>query len=167
MHIKNASLKVLGQLKSLIEQLNDKQYAEKSPLLLGGSIGKHTRHVLEFYDIFIYSYYTGIINYDQRERNENYEKYREIAIQKIEEICEGVLKIDEDFSIILEANYSGYNGFVNRIQTSVLRELAHNLEHSIHHMAIIKIAVMHQYPKVDIGDGFGVAFSTLNYEKPQ
>ncbi len=164
MQIKNASIQVLRQLKYLIEQLNDKQYAEKSQLLLGSSIGKHTRHILEFYDIFLHSYYTGIVNYDNRDHDTLYEEDRQVSIEKIAELCEGLHKLDKDFSIVLVASYSESNMELSNMQSSVLRELAYNLEHAIHHMAFIKMAVKNQYPRIDIDDSFGVAFSTRYYE---
>jgi predicted RNase H-related nuclease YkuK (DUF458 family) len=46
------------------------------------------------------------------------------------------------------------------VQSSLYRELAYNIEHATHHMAIMQIAVKHCYPFVQLETSFGVAFST-------
>ena len=48
------------------------------------------------------------------------------------------------------------------IQTNYFRELLYNLEHSIHHQALIKIA-LYRIPHIKIPETFGVAPSTLEY----
>lgn len=54
------------------------------------------------------------------------------------------------------------DGELNLIETNYHRELLYNLEHCIHHQALIKVAVL-QCESVKIDDNFGVARSTIEY----
>ena len=44
---------ILNQLMQLSQQLSDSEYSAELGLLHGNSIGKHVRHVLEFFDILV------------------------------------------------------------------------------------------------------------------
>jgi hypothetical protein len=43
------------------------------------------------------------------------------------------------------------------------RELAYNIEHTIHHMAIIKQSIIEHFTYIDLPEYFGVASSTVRY----
>ena len=49
--------------------------------------------------------------------------------------------------------------------TSLNRELTYNNEHAIHHMAILRIALMQESMNVSISENFGVANSTIKYRE--
>ena len=48
--------------------------------------------------------------------------------------------------------------------SSLARELQYNLEHTIHHAALIKIGVLSLVPDAVLPDTFGVAPSTVRYK---
>jgi RNA-binding protein YhbY len=50
------------------------------------------------------------------------------------------------------------------IESNYTRELLYNLEHSIHHQALIKVAIL-QNNSIIIDENFGVAHSTIEYRK--
>jgi hypothetical protein len=50
------------------------------------------------------------------------------------------------------------------IESNYQRELLYNLEHCIHHQAMIKVAII-QSSLVAIDENFGVARSTIEYKK--
>ena len=50
------------------------------------------------------------------------------------------------------------------IESNYFRELLYNLEHCIHHQALIKVAVL-QLEHLQIDQDFGVARSTIEYRK--
>lgn len=56
------------------------------------------------------------------------------------------------------------DGLTMRIQSNYYRELLYNLEHCVHHQALIKVAVL-QFENILIDDNFGVARSTIEYRK--
>ena len=51
------------------------------------------------------------------------------------------------------------------IETNYLRELTYNIEHAVHHMAIIKIGIREVAPYVVIPGDFGIAVSSLRYRE--
>jgi hypothetical protein len=51
-----------------------------------------------------------------------------------------------------------------RIESNYFRELLYNLEHCIHHQALIKVAVL-QSETIFVNENFGVARSTIEYRK--
>jgi hypothetical protein len=44
------------------------------------------------------------------------------------------------------------------------RELVYNIEHVVHHMALVKIGLKELLPDLDLPDDFGVAVSTIRYQ---
>ena len=51
-----------------------------------------------------------------------------------------------------------------RIDSNYFRELLYNLEHCIHHQALIKVAIL-QLGHLHVNENFGVARSTIEYRK--
>ena len=59
----------LLQVKNLLLQIEDKDYAMCCSELSNASIGEHTRHIIEMFQCLTNEYKSGIVNYDKRERN--------------------------------------------------------------------------------------------------
>ena len=56
------------------------------------------------------------------------------------------------------------DGTLNQLDSNYYREVMYNLEHAIHHHALIKVAIIH-FTDLDLPDSFGVAPSTMEYRK--
>lgn len=149
----------LDELIELLNQLSQTEYSNSCPALSNASIGEHTRHILEMFQCLENSYDLGILDYDKRERNKRIQTDTAFAIQTILEVKKG-LKRDNKI-IYLEQVIDGLNF---RIQSNYYRELLYNLEHCVHHQALIKVAVL-QCENVLIDENFGVARSTVEYRK--
>jgi hypothetical protein len=151
---------LLDQLKKLLESLTDEQYGRKVALLSDASIGQHTRHVIEFFQELEKGYETGRVNYDARKRNYTLETQRKVAINELEGIAAVVTK--ENRALNLVADFSGEDSNFYEVPTNYQRELVYNLEHTIHHMALLKIGVG-VVSTIELPENFGVAISTLKY----
>jgi uncharacterized damage-inducible protein DinB len=127
-------------------------------LLSGASIGQHLRHVVEFYDCLLNGLSQQKINYEKRARSLELENNRKTAINKIFWIKAELLSLELNSRLYLEIE-----DLV--IDTSVQRELFYNLEHSIHHQALIKVGLKEQNIGHLVNADFGVAPSTLKYRK--
>lgn len=149
----------LDELTNLLDQLSNKEYSKPCRILSDSSIGEHIRHILEMFQCLEDSYDSGILNYDNRERDKRIETKIQFAKQFILDVKSG-LKSDNKI-IYLEQNI---NGLTFRIQSNYYRELLYNLEHCTHHQALIKVAVL-QYENIVIDKNFGVARSTIEYRK--
>jgi hypothetical protein len=102
-------------------------------------------------------YDSGIVNYDKRERNILIQTDTDFAIKSIENIKNNLDKNNKQIKlqqvidgeeILIDSNYN--------------RELLYNLEHCIHHQALIKVAII-QNKNIIIDENFGVARSTIEY----
>lgn len=165
MQLKQVSARILDQLIHVSQQLGDGEFREALDVLSQNTIGKHIRHIIEFYDLMILGINSGEINYDQRSHDKVIEENRTMAIEKMNALKLEIEKISGDSDLKLKANYNLASNDPIEIRTSYFRELQYNIEHAIHHMAIIKIAIINAFPRVEIPDGFGIAYSTIKYEK--
>lgn len=153
----------LNQLSSLLEKLNSDNYSARPEVLFGASIGEHYRHILEFYLLLVSCSFTGVISYDRRERDVRIAQNTAFAIETIDRIIVGLHTIDLNSPVTMEADYSSEGTQNNKITTSVGRELAYCIEHSIHHQAIIKAGLIAIDCKQLVDEQFGVAYSTIRY----
>ena len=147
----------LLELQHLLNQISEDDYSKPIEYLSNASIGEHTRHIIELFQCVINSYEVGELNYDNRNRNLLIQTNPSFAIEKIDEICNSIEKENKD--LILE---SVFFEVVSRINTNYFREVIYNLEHCIHHQALIKVAVF-QFEYLVVNENFGVAPSTIVY----
>ena len=92
------------------------------------------------------------------------ERYKEIAIQIIDFIC-SILAIDLiDESLVLVGNFGSLRAEENHVKTSLYRELAYCLEHSIHHQGLIKVGLLELNSLSYIDHTYGWAPATIRYE---
>jgi len=151
-------LNILRQLDYMLDQLTNEMYNQHIDVLSGATLGQHTRHILEFFIELQKGYENGSVNYDKRMRNKEIETSKEIAKKNIEEIQDALIKKDKD--LLLFTDYI----FSEPVLTNYYREIIYNLEHSIHHMAIIRIGIK-AVSNLSLPEEFGVASSTLKYRK--
>ena len=69
-----------------------------------------------------------------------------------------------DKEIILEAEDYGDAAGIVSIASNYYREIAYNLEHTIHHMALIRVGI-NEVSSVVLPDEFGVAYSTIKFRQ--
>ena len=80
----------LQELNDLLEQISDADYAHPCHELSNATIGEHTRHIIEMFQCLNAQYETGVVNYDQRQRNKLIQTNSEFAIAQIKEIQNAV-----------------------------------------------------------------------------
>lgn len=113
-----------------------------SPWMSG--VGKHFRHLIDFYDRFIEQF--PVVNYDLRNRDVNIEKDKQSAKNKLIYIID-ILQTYKNKDLIV---------------STLGRELRYLIEHTVHHFAIISMFLKYFGYMVPLG--FGIAQSTLDYE---
>lgn len=141
----------------LLHQLTNEEFTHKNPELSNATIGEHMRHIIELFQCLLDNYEDGQINYDNRKRNLLLQTDKNAAISIIEKLITEIEKPNK--SLALAHNYSSP---IEVLQTNYFRELLYNLEHSIHHQALIKVA-LYNFPNIKISESIGVAPSTLEY----
>lgn len=155
--------KYLTDLTTVLHQLKDSDYSRPLGVFDSGSFGKHVRHILEFYKCLITANKNNdVICYDNRERNLLIEQNVRFAIDIIAEIIDEISTIEQNKRMLLK---SIYNNIEINTETTLLRELTYNIEHTVHHLAIIRIGIVAECGYIKIDKMFGYADSTVQYLK--
>lgn len=159
--------KNLEEIKSLLQVLPKEHYTFPVAILSNATIGEHVRHILEFYKCLIDGIACDVVNYDERKRDKRIQTDAAFASYFIQDL---VLKLDgihTDKPLYLDGNYSYENGEAVKIPSSLFRELTYCLEHSIHHQALIKVALVQLEGVSLIDETFGVAPATIRFQKSE
>lgn len=149
----------LDELAALAGQLSSDEYNAPCPELGGTTVGQHFRHIIEIFLCLLNNYETGSINYDKRERNKRIETDAPTAVKRINHIRENLEKENKILSLEQNLNHTKLY-----IQSNYFRELLYNLEHAIHHQALIRVG-LRRFKRLTINANFGVAHSTIEYRK--
>jgi hypothetical protein len=157
----------LLQIRELVNNMKEEDFVNKLEILSGSSIGQHLRHILELYQCLLDGTATNEVNYDNRKRNLKLESDPAFALRTIEEISEKIFNLDSDRCLSLVGSFSASTEKKLTIQTSIYRELAYNLEHSIHHQALIKIGLSALQLSHLVDEDFGVAPATIKFKNSQ
>ena len=152
---------VLAQIGEMLHTLNDEQYRRSLAVLSGASIGEHVRHVIEFFIELDRGYGTGNVNYDARRRDKSIEQQRELASERLQCVAANLTRENKTLLLTTAADVPG-GGF--QVVTNYERELIYNLEHAVHHMALLKIGVG-ALTALRLPESFGVAGSTIRYRQ--
>ncbi len=150
---------VLHQLKSTIAALSVEAYTLPIPILSDSTIGEHTRHIVELFQQLIKGYSEGKVDYDNRERNIRIQTEQKFAMNMIQMIIDAIDLEEKELKIV-----TTYNDRFAFVDSNYHRELLYNIEHCIHHQALIKVGLLSQNLQV-VSDDFGVAKSTLEFRK--
>ena len=147
----------LSELATTLDRCGRDIYDQPCRFIGSATIGQHTRHIIEMFHCLEKGYESGIFSYDDRERNRKIETELEYALQAIQMIVDSIDKPDK----VLTTHYHiESKQFV--FNSNYHRELLYNLEHCIHHEALIRVAIesmtAHKPPAE-----FGVAPSTLAF----
>ena len=150
----------LNNLQNLLHQLTAEQYNLKIEYLGNASIGGHTRHIIELLQCALNGYQTGSIDYENRVRNLVLEHNIDAAQAAIEQLHAVIRKPDKPLNLVLQC----VDGVAtNYISTNYYREIVYNTEHTIHHLALIKVSLIAQNLDL-VSGGFGMARSTIQYK---
>jgi uncharacterized damage-inducible protein DinB len=152
---------VLRQLADVIRALTDEQYRRKPVGVVASNVGGHVRHSLDHVEALLAGVEEGELSYDQRRRGTEVETSRQAALDVIHRQERQLLAFPPQpehrplrLWVIVSSSLPAAE-----VETTVGRELAFVLSHTVHHNALI--AVMAQTLGVPIPDRFGYAPSTL------
>jgi hypothetical protein len=152
---------IMVQLSNTINRLTDDEYCQPSYILSGSSVGQHVRHIIEFFHELHHGYHGDLVNYENRERVSIIETSREKARILIQLATAKCLKPDKD--LIVETMINGSNDTFF-MQSTYYRELGFLFDHTVHHMALIRIGTQ-QVSSVEMPDKFEFSCATLLHRK--
>lgn len=153
---------ILKEQQHLLQKISLENYTFPITSLDGSTVGGHTRHIIEFLEILLNSYFSDRINYDERKRNLELEENPQKAVEIISKILSGINLPNKN--LILHQTIGNIS---LEITTNFYRELLYNIEHCIHHQALIKVAFNEMKMSHLLNKNFGVAPSTIQYRETQ
>jgi hypothetical protein len=159
--LQETNIQIITQLTDLLNDIDSAVYKDALRPLHYSTMGQHVRHITEFYLCLLKGHKTGVVDYDARERNLMIEIDKDFTIEILENVIQDLRKLKSNKSLILKSSFGGDEAM--EISTSFFRELTYLIEHTIHHLAIIKIGLNEVYPEIEIPKNFGVAHSTVRF----
>lgn len=153
---------VLTDLEVYLDIITPTEYTRPLNVLSGSTIGQHTRHILEFFQCMIEQAAVTsepVINYAKRRRNLQIETDPTIAHKYLCKILESLGGLDILNTCKLDC--SEHTASQLMVSSTIGRELVYTIEHAIHHLAIVKIALQEVLPDLKLPEHFGVAPSTI------
>lgn len=151
---------ILSQAQTLIEDLSDAVYTNNDIPPYQSGVGKHIRHVLDFYKAFLKPP-EDMTDYDDRDRSVMVETDRMEAVKAIGHIITSLEAIQNaDLQVKSKNDDGGHRPKAFAYShSSIGRELQFLASHTVHHFAMIAFILVQQ--GVTPHPDFGVAASTL------
>lgn len=156
----------LEQAIALAETLTPELYALPIPPV-ASSIGAHLRHSLDFVQAFLRGFDSGRVDYDARQRDERLERDPARALEVLRALVKRLdaLPAGAHGRALVVRHEAGpapdpHEGWH---RTSVARELDFLASHTVHHFALVALAL--RLAGVEPGPELGVAPSTLIHWK--
>ncbi len=166
MSIISATASIFDQMTEQISGLTEEQYAQKLPIFSGSSIGQHIRHIVEFYECLFSQQGTNCVCYDRRNRDLSLETNPAVVIEKLRTYRALLDTYLPNNPLTLVVYFTADEDEVpTEIASNWGRELVYNIEHAIHHLAIVKIGLRESFPNVHIVSNLGIAPATIKYHQ--
>ncbi len=162
--LKEIAKKQLFELKLILNGVKDSDYSKNIALLENGTLGRHVRHILEFYECLFISISGDTVCYDDRKRNLLLEENVRFACDYIDEIVDRIEQVNINKRLLLKSKYEAAEVIM---ETSLFREITYNIEHTVHHLAIMRIAISSELKYIDLSNTFGYADCTVQFLKSQ
>jgi hypothetical protein len=157
---------VLHDLQHYLSAIDPILYQAPLEILSNSTIGQHTRHIIEFYNCLIEQSADGqqpVISYAMRRRDILIETAPEHALYNVNQILEKLHGIDTSKSCLIDCAEHGQDKL--QVPSTLGREMIYTIEHTIHHLAIVKIALKATNPSITLPEHFGVAPSTIRHRQ--
>ena len=150
----------LDELMQLVLTLSPDAYCTRTSRV-SGSVGEHVRHVLDHLSSLVAASPTSVLSYDHRTRGTAVEAEPSVAVREIMRLDAALERwsdrsLDEPVAVAAITSTDGHSvtGW-----STLARELAFVLSHTIHHQAIVALLLEQQgAPLAD--ERFGYAPTT-------
>tara|TARA_Y100001949_G_scaffold152171_1_gene138393 strand:- start:3342 stop:3881 length:540 start_codon:yes stop_codon:yes gene_type:complete len=151
---------VLIELQKLPPMIADRLYVETR-------CGVHVRHILDHWRAIlrIYTQSEDIVDYDRRNRYSEIESNREACQNAIQLIHEDIIKTntERDRAIRIKSEFDTESEQSGLFASSLKREWLYVINHTIHHLAHIRLLLNNE--GVKLPEHLGVAPSTRTFQR--
>ena len=152
---------VLGQVAAVVRTLSDGAYTAPGPRGVSGSVGAHVRHCLDHVLALEQALVSRHVDYDARQRGGRIETDRRTAIAAIDAARVRIGALDDRWlsQLVHVRTQIAADGSYVLTRSTIARELAFVISHTIHHNATINVLLQQQHEH-EMPAGFGYAPST-------
>ena len=155
---------LLRQAVTVLEGLPDGLYTCTTSVTPEGTVGRHMRHCVDFYERFLDGLPTGRIDYADRRRDPTIESSRVVALTRLADLEQRLAAptgLDPRRSILVRPEDDDVDPRNPGawFRSSIGRELRFLASHTVHHFALIAVLLRTLGHPTD--PAFGVSPSTL------
>lgn len=153
--------RLLTEMARAASHLTHDEFADSEVPGVSGSIGGHVRHCLDHVLTFERGLESGLVDYDVRRRQTAVERDRELAVLSL---TAAAVRMDRHTGLslgqpLVVRSILSCGGPVVECRSSVGRELAFVISHTIHHNAQIAL-LAHRLGAARLPERFGMAPTT-------
>jgi uncharacterized damage-inducible protein DinB len=160
---------LLRQGLTMLEGLDDEAYARAHPSVGLSGVGSHLRHLVDFYERLFAGVEAGRVDYDARARDPRLEREVDYTSARLRRLITELEELPARAvapALEVKSDSEGASPATAPWTASSLeRELQAVLSHTVHHYALMAVALRLSGHEPD--ESFGVAPSTLRYWKEQ
>ena len=160
----NSHIDVLQQAVDLLNTISSEDFQKVMQPHLSGSIGQHIRHVVDHYLALESGFESGLIDYNQRNRDANIEVSVVAAketIQAVQAWFATLTSADLQKSIEVRSEISISARINDDCASTLAREIMFVSSHAIHHYSII--GIIRSIQGQSVPEFFGYAPATISY----
>lgn len=155
---------VLQQAVELLEPMTNEEFCDVVRPHLSGSIGQHLRHVIDHYLALEQGFASGLVDYNQRNREANIEVSVAAArdtIKAIQKWISSLTKTDLTKSVEVHSDVSIFQTMSVDCTSTLAREIEFVSSHAIHHFSLI--GIIRSLQGASVPEHFGYAPATITY----
>ncbi|PCJ48035.1 MAG: hypothetical protein COA74_10295 [Gammaproteobacteria bacterium] len=149
----------LSQVKLVLRKF---ELLEDDSVYQSSGVSRHIRHILDHYLALKNGLEGNHVNYNRRNRGSKVETDIEFALEIISYLNNWLLTLEDNTQVItIDSEIAFDEQFIETFQSNQNRELLSMINHTIHHIAYIKL--MAKKYDIEFPDELGIAPSTASF----
>lgn len=159
-----SQVEVVTQALEVLNELSSEEYQQVLAPHFSGSIGQHMRHIIDHYLALQTGSESGVVDYNERNRDSNIEYSVAVATDALQAIQRWLQTLSEDVleqSVTVASEISVTQQVNQRCVSTLAREVMFVSSHAIHHYSLI--AIIRSLQGKPVPELFGYAPATVSY----
>ena len=158
----SATIDSLGQINTIVNLIKQHSPDMVEHLFVEQRIGTHIRHVHDHFKALHAGRTSGTVDYNRRSRNSQAETNIAICEEEHQWLLAAMSDaVPRNFALRVISEIDCFERKNTEISSNLDRELLYLINHTIHHVAIIKLILEHH--KIDVPAYIGLAPGTATY----
>lgn len=163
MNCKQGAISLIDSIIDTISLIDAELYKKPLDVYNGSTLGKHFRHIHDFFHCLTHQCDNHKVDYCNRCRDSSVEEQKDSCIEAFQQLQRDLSSLDENQIITVKADFEVAEGIRPEVKTSIGREIMYAYDHAVHHLAIVKIGLNQHCEDLEINQDLGVAASTIRY----